>query len=76
MSATATATSAVVTRSHFHRARCLLDSVQRQLPEAGRFVVLADRDDDRRLGAQDFEGTPVETLPVPDVAGFMQRYHA
>ena len=77
MSATATsAVVTVVTRSHFHRARCLLDSVRHHLPEAGRFVVLADRDDDRRLGEQDFEVIPVETLPVPDVAGFVRRYHA
>jgi hypothetical protein len=66
----------VVTRSHFHRARCLFDSVQRHLPEADRFVVLADRDDDQRLGPQNFEVIPVETLPVPDIAGFVHRYRA
>ena len=41
MSAAATsAVVTVVTRSHFHRARCLFDSVQRHLPEADRFAVL------------------------------------
>ncbi len=75
-SASSTAVVTVATRSHFHRARCLLASVQRHLPEADRFVVLADRDDDQRLGPQPFEVIPVETLPVPDVAGFVHRYHA
>ena len=75
-SASSTAVVTIVTRSHFHRARCLLASVQRHLPEADRFVVLADRDDDQRLPPQPFEVIPVETLPVPDVAGFVHRYHA
>lgn len=65
----------VVTRSHFHRARCLLESVQRHSPEADRFVVLADRDDGQ-LSPQPFEVIPVESLPVPDVAGFVRRYRA
>ncbi len=48
--------------------------VQRHLPEADRIVVLADRDADRRLGAQPFELVPVETLPVPDIDAFVHRY--
>lgn len=75
-STSSTAVVTVVTRSHFHRARCLLASVQRHLPQAGRFVVLADRDDDPRLPPQPFEVIPIETLPVPDVAGFVHRYNA
>lgn len=63
----------VATRSHFHRACCLLESVHRHLPEAGRYVVLADRDDGH-LGTQPFEVIPVETLRIPDVAGFVRRY--
>jgi hypothetical protein len=74
--ARSTAVVTVVTRSHFHRARCLLASVQRHLPDADCFAVLADADDDRRLGAQDFEVIPVATLPIPDVAGFVRRYRA
>jgi len=74
--ARSTAVVTVTTRSHFHRARSLLASVQRHLPEADRFVVLADRDDDGRLGPQPFEIIPIESLPVPDVAGFVQRYRA
>ena len=66
----------VATRGHFHRARCLLASVRRHLPDATCFAVLADADDDRRLGAQDFSVIPVATLPIPDVAGFVQRYRA
>ena len=76
MSAARSAVVTVATRSHFHRARCLHESVGRHLPEADRFVVLADRDDDRRIGAQPFEVIPVEALPVPDVAAFVQRYNA
>jgi hypothetical protein len=71
-----TAVVTVATRSHFHRARCLLDSVRRHLPEATLFAVLADADDDRRLGAQDFEVVPVAALPIPDVASFVHRYRA
>jgi len=74
--ARSTAVVTVATRSHFHRARCLLASVRRHLPDATRFVVLADADDDHRLDAQDFEVIPVATLPIPDVAGFVQRYRA
>jgi hypothetical protein len=71
-----TAVVTVATRSHFHRARCLLDSVRRHLPDAARFAVLADADDDRRLGVQDFDVIPVATLPIPDVAAFVHRYRA
>lgn len=64
----------VVTRSHMHRARALLASVARHLPEARCFAVLADRDLDSRLGPQPFEVIPIESLPVPDMAGFVRRY--
>lgn len=74
--ARSTAVVTVTTRGHFHRARCLLASVRRHLPEAECFAVLADADDDRRLGAQDFAVIPVATLPIPDVAGFVHRYRA
>jgi hypothetical protein len=71
-----TAVVTVATRGHFHRARCLLASVRRHLPDAARFVVLADADDDHRLDAQDVEIVPVAALPIPDVAGFAARYRA
>jgi hypothetical protein len=74
--ARSTAVVTVATRCHFHRARCLLASVRRHLPHATCFAVLADADDDQRLGAQDFEVLPVATLPIPDVSGFVQRYRA
>ncbi len=73
MSAASSAVVTVATRSHFHRACCLLESVHRHLPEAGRCVVLADRDDGH-LGMQPFEVIPVETLRIPNVAGFVHRY--
>ncbi len=64
----------VVTCSHMHRARVLLASVARYLPEARCYAVLADRDQDGRLGAQPFEVIPLESLPVPDMPGFVRRY--
>ena len=72
-SAPSIAVVTVATCNHFHRARCLLESVHKYLPDAHRFAVLADRDD-RRLGPQPFEVIPVESLPVPDVAEFVRRY--
>jgi hypothetical protein len=76
MNASRTAVVTVATRSHFHRASCLHESVGRHLPEADRFVVLADRDVDQQLQAQAFEVIPVEALPIPDVAAFVHRYNA
>ena len=72
-SAPSVAVVTVATRSHFHRASCLLESANRFLPEADRYVVLADRDDGQ-IKLQPFAVIPVETLPIPDVAGFVHRY--
>ena len=73
MTVVSSAVVTVATRSHFHRGSCLLESVNRYLPEADLYVVLADRDDGQ-LRAQPFEVIPVETLRIPNVAGFVHRY--
>ncbi len=69
-----TAVVSVATRSHLHRARCLFDSVERHLPHADRYLVLADEPEDNPVGAHPFATLPVTGLPIPAVDTFVRRY--
>ena len=63
----AVAAIAVVTKSHLAAARVLMESLARHLPEAARYVLLADRVDGcYEPGREPFETVEAEALSIPE----------
>ena len=69
-----TAVFTIVSANYLHYARVLMQSVEAVSPSSARFVLLADRLDQREPGRENFTLVQTGELPLPDANRFSFRY--